>query len=207
MILDETLRDDLERVFRTGARFQEYIAGVSCHESKWAGRYDALALVEGWRAPSTAPRRAGSIKALALSEPWCIDAVMNVPLLQRLAEKVARVDARFASASLNPDLARHFPGRGDRPRVPTLVFFRGCSVEHWSERSRVTDEWFQEFCRRDPMPLLTIVDDRPATSELEAWMARRYEAESAAQGGALWKTTVREWQALLARLESGSRLP
>jgi hypothetical protein len=205
MILDQTLRDDLERLFRTGARFQEYVAGVRCHESRWARRYDALALAEEWTVPSSAPGRAGSIKALALSEPWCIDAVMNVPLLQRLAEKDARVHARIASLSLNPDLGRRFPGRGGRPRVPTLVFFRNDFVEHWSERSRDTEEWFQGFCRRDPIPPLTIVDDRPATSVLEAWMARRYEAETVAQGGALWKSTVREWQGLLARLESEAR--
>jgi hypothetical protein len=202
MILDRTLRDDLERVFRGGSRFQEYAAGVRCHESRWARRYDALIRLEDWTAPSCAPGRAGSIKALALSEPWCIDAVMNVPLLQRLAEVDARVDVRIASLSGNLDLGRRFPGRGSRPRVPTLIFFRGDSVLHWSERSRRTEEWFQEFCRRDPIPPLTIIDDRPATSVLEGWMARRYEAETVAQGGALWKSAVLEWQDLLGRLES-----
>jgi hypothetical protein len=189
-------------VFRTGSRFQEYVAGVSCHHLRWARRCDALLVADGWTVPSATAVRAGSIKALALSEPWCIDAVMNVPLLQRLAEADARLDVRISPLSGNLDLARHFPGREGRARVPTLVFFRGDHVEHWSERSQPTETWFQEFCRRDPMPPLTIIDDRPATSLLEAWMARRYEAETVAQGGTLWKSAVLEWQELLRRLDS-----
>jgi hypothetical protein len=206
VIIGEAQVFELTRLFASAASFVDYLATVPCHSMLWQARLRGLTREQIQASVAAAPIVPQPVSALVFAEPWCIDAVMNVPLLHRLSEVEPRLSVRIAPLSKHP-IADLFPGRGGHPRVPTIVFFRACSaeVEYWSERSRRTNAWFESFVRDYPMPPLCVVDNRPGTPELEAWMELRFARESAAERGGLWRAAVAEWRDSIARLcETGA---
>jgi hypothetical protein len=200
---DTALMADLVQLFDSGQTFDDYVSTVPCHRPLWRARSEELALVDIGADLDQAPLVSAPVSALVFAEPWCIDAVLNVPLLNRVAEVEARLAIRLVSFSKHA-LRSRFTGRGGQPRVPTIVFFETLTarVEYWSERSRRANGWFETFTSERPMPPLLIADDRPATPELDAWMRARFRAESAACGGLLWTATIDEWREILARLQT-----
>jgi hypothetical protein len=198
MRFDASTLNELHRLFNAGSEFLEYLRHVRCHTMLWERRYQATSVGEQWSASPGATSQ--SVSALVFSEEWCIDAVLNVPLLQRVSEVDSALTIRVLRLSDHRDFVRQFPGRGGCPRIPTMVFFSEGRVEYWCERSRRAAIWFETFVQSDPLPSLEIVDGRPATRELEGWMVRRFEHETSAHDGRLWLDTVREWSRLVERV-------
>jgi hypothetical protein len=198
VVLGEAQVSELSQAFASAVSFVDYLATVPCHATLWQTRLRELPPQQIHPRVAAVPQ---PVSALVFAEPWCIDAVMNVPLLHRLSEVEPYLSARIAPLSKHP-IVGLFPGRGGQPRIPTIVFFRpdSAAVEYWSERSRHTNAWFEDFIRDHPMPPLCLVDKRPGTPELEAWMALRFERASAAEQGGLWRATLAEWRDSIARL-------
>jgi hypothetical protein len=200
MRLDSSALNELHRLFNAGSEFLEYLRNVRCHMALWERRYRLTSVGDHWSQSLRATSQ--PVSALVFSEEWCIDAVLNVPLLQHVSEVDSGLTIRILRLSNHRDFVRQFPGRGGSPRIPTIVFFAEERVEYWCERSRRAAIWFETFVQSDPLPSLEIVDGRPATRELESWMIRRFERETGAHDGLLWLDTVREWSRIVERVRS-----
>lgn len=174
---------DVEQAFEAGLAFEAFRAGMRIHAHAFNDLYERLAFVRT-REAGTAPLGDGRI--LILTEEYCIDSVLNVPLVARLAQASPGASLRIASRDAHAGLASRFPGRGGVSRLPTVIFLgqAGQPPRHWSERSRRDHDWMATFLARDPMPDLTLYEGRPAPA-LANWMVRRlasqrpfFEAES-----------------------------
>jgi len=166
---------DVEQVYEHGLRLASYQARMRVHVCAFNDLYERLAFVRGEqiRKPPFA-----ACRILILTEDYCIDSVLNVPLIARLAEASPGAQLRIASRDANAELAGCFPGRGGVSRLPTVIFL-GRSKQvlgYWSERSKRDHEWMTMFLARDPMPEIILDDGRP-TPTLADWMERRLTSQ------------------------------
>jgi hypothetical protein len=138
------------------------------------------------------------MRALVIAEDWCPDCVFNIPVLARIAEASGPACMRIVRRPKYERLADAFPGRGDVSRIPTFIFFDEADsvVGHWSERSARSQQWFDAFTRKDPMPAFEIRDGVPAPG-LMAWMERRIALEREQFVLGAWRDVLAEIRAIL----------
>ena len=166
---------DVEQAYRGGLTFEAYRARMRVHVHAFNDIYERLAFV---REHETGKTPLGSCRILILTEDYCIDSLLNVPLIARLAEVSPGAELRIASRDAHATLARCFPGRGGTSRLPTVIFLRRSMqvFGYWSERSQSDHAWMATFQARDPIPALTLDHGRP-TGALVDWMERRLASQ------------------------------
>src|SRR5579883_2449794 len=165
----------VEQAYRNGLTFEAYRARMRVHVHAFNDLYGRLAFVREHEAGS-APL--GACRILILTEDYCVDSLLNVPLIARLAEASPGAELRIASRDAYARLAGCFPGRGGMNRLPTVIFLhRPMQVlGYWSERSKSDHAWMAAFQARDPVPALTLDNGQP-TGALADWMERRLAAQ------------------------------
>jgi hypothetical protein len=176
---------EIERIYTNALSFAEYYAHVSTHVDAFRDHYQGLAFVtseEEGKSPL------GTSRILVLTEDYCIDSVLNVPLVARLVEASPGAELRLARRHEYPGVAERFPGRGGVSRLPTVIFLDqpGGLPGFWSERSGRDHQWMADFLTRDPMPELKVENGQPAPV-LAEWMARRFAAQRPFFESESWK--------------------
>lgn len=169
------MRHDIVEVHARGMNFDTYRKDLRVHAEIFDSVYRHLEFVlkaEFARAPF------GSSRILVLTEDFCIDSVLNLPLIARLAEASPNAHLSIVRRDGHQALALEFPGRDNVSRVPTVVFIssQGEVQGHWSERSGRDQEWMAAFVARNPIPPITLEDGHP-TPILADWMKRRFDAQ------------------------------
>lgn len=173
-----------------------------------ARRYHAITLTgeeKARLAGLTAPR-----KLLVLTEEWCSDCLMNLPILAKIVEAAPALEVRFFVRKDWPALRAYFNGR-DIYSLPTVQVMDDClvplavwverpqaahkaladwkdahpEVEHTRRRADLTSEQKREMLRKFGESLLT---------EMEGWYAAGLQSE-----------TVREVTELLEALETAQQ--
>jgi len=119
-------------------RFRAHEIEVHLTEQQWRPFYGAT------------PRPAGIV---LLGEDWCPDVQRTLPLLHRLAEK-AGWKLGVLRRDENLEIMAQFPGRGDVPRIPTVLFLdtAGRLLASWTERPRVAQEEIARYQEQIPEP-------------------------------------------------------
>jgi hypothetical protein len=64
-----------------------------------------------------------AINTLVITEDWCGDALANVPVLAKLAERTGKLNLRLFLRDQNLDLADQYLKEGKYRSVPVFVFF------------------------------------------------------------------------------------
>lgn len=167
---------DVEAAYADARSFDAHRSNMRIHGGLFDEHYEQLGFVlatEGGAAPLQ------SLRILVLTEDYCIDSVLNLPLVARLSEASPGSELRIASRDEHSDLAARFPGRGGVSRLPTVIFLGAPQqvLGYWSERSQVDHAWMERFGASDPMPELVLERGRP-TPELAEWMERRMKAQA-----------------------------
>src|SRR5262249_17494186 len=83
-------------LFADGLTFEAYAAELQVHGREFMAHYERLAVIVGelrGRAPRT------DVRALAISEDWCVDNLFNLPILARLSEAGAVASLRIVRRS------------------------------------------------------------------------------------------------------------
>jgi len=193
---------DVETCYAGALTFEKYRAQLRTHVCEFNEHYERLAFVleeERGKAPL------GNSRILILTEEYCIDSVLNVPLIARLVEASPDAAVRITRRDEHLKLAARFPGRGDASRLPTVIFL-GRSRQllgYWSERAECAHRWMETFVAQDPMPELIIEEGQP-TPELGAWMARRFSSQRLIFEAQGWRNVRDELHALANPATSGS---
>lgn len=192
---------EIAQVFEQGLDFGAYHGRMRVHADAFEEIYESLGSIREEVAGS-APLGRGQI--LVLTEDYCIDSVLNLPLARRLAEASPEVELRIASRDSHRELASRFPGRGGVSRLPTVIFLDGSgeALGHWSERSRHDHAWMAEFLARDPMPDFVLEDGIPEPT-VAAWMTRRLAAQRPFFEKVSWRYACAELAAIAARAAAG----
>lgn len=196
---------DVEQAYRGGLAFETYRARMRVHVRAFNDLYERLAFVKEHEA-GQAPL--GDCRILILTEDYCVDSLLNVPLIARLAEASPGAELRITSRDEYAMLARCFPGRGGMSRLPTVIFLRGPMqvLGYWSERSKSDDAWMATFQARDPIPALTLDNGQP-TGALADWMERRLAAQRPFFETQSWRDVRNELHAIASADSLGIHEP
>ena len=128
----------------TGLTLDEYVAGMKMNQSHMTRRLASVQLTSAERSAfARYPRR---MHVLVMTEDWCGDALMNVPIVARIGEALPDADLRVFVRAAAPELNAYYTGRGVT-RIPVISFLRQDFRElgAWVERPRTADirrsEW------------------------------------------------------------------
>ena len=128
----------------TGLTLDEYIAGMKMNQSHMTRRLASVRLSP--EEQDAFGRYAGLLHVLVMTEDWCGDALMNLPIVARIAETLPGADLRVFVRTAAPELNAYYTGRGVT-RIPVVSFLRQDFSElgAWVERPRTADirrsEW------------------------------------------------------------------
>lgn len=135
-----------------------------------------------------------------LTEDWCGDAVVNVPVVVRFAEAVPGTHLRLFIRSQHPDLEAAY-AREEVLSIPTVSFFdaRWREVARWVEHSREARqrkaEWMARYPEAEGWRRSTDPEDEGRWQRL---LARRLVAMIGWYREGLWRATWEEMVSLLA---------
>lgn len=198
------IRNALLTAFRAGSSVPDFIASVRCHKERWANHTSDFEIPHELKGKlADIGSRMSPMKVVVITEDWCPDSVMNVPVLEHTAKAVGNMKVRVVRRADFAQLAKEFPGRDGHSHIPTIVFFdeKG-NCAHWSERCDHDHEWFTNFVAAHPIPALRFVNGIPS-DEVEAWMTARMDAEMPAYLTTFCWDTIAEWMTLLSRFGRG----
>lgn len=190
------MKDQILEAYAGARSFEEYRAQIRIHAQAFNRVYERLRFVldvEARNAPL------GQSALLILTEDFCIDSVLNVPLIARLVEASPEAELRIASRDRYRTLANQCPGRGGVSRLPTVICMdhEGNVNGYWTERSHRDQRWIEAFLAQDPMPDIVLEDGFPVP-ELAEWMDRRLAAQLPFLVSTSW-CSVRDEVATVAR--------
>ncbi len=183
-----------------GLTLEAYLGSMRTHQDSTRRQLAQIALRAEDR---TVFARLNHVRhALVMTEDWCGDSMLNVPILAHIVQAVPGLDLRVFVRSASPELDRYDQSRGIA-RIPVFTFFDAefRELATWVERPRAAHErlaaWYAArpeiaAVRSDPAldPDERRQKLRPLTAGLLAEMESWYD-----QG--LWQATVDEIRQLL----------
>ncbi|MHB1482646.1 MAG: thioredoxin family protein [Bellilinea sp.] len=187
-----------------GLSITELIAGMTVNKEAMQRRHQSIELTgdERARLAGLTTRR----RLLILTEEWCSDCLMNLPILAKLAEDSPNIEVRFFNRKDWPELRAYFNGH-DIYSLPTVQilddFLRPLAV--WVERPQAAHQRLADWKEAHPevehtrrradltseqkREMLKVFNER-LLEEMENWYAQDLQSE-----------TVREVVEILESLE------
>ena len=146
-----------------GLTLDEYVAGMKMLQANMARRLASVQLTPAER--EALARYDGVRHVLVMTEDWCGDAVMNLPIVARIVEALPDADLRVFVRPAAPELNAYYADQGVS-HIPVVSFlqedFRELGV--WVERSRSADARRTEWMAGHPD---LVVSKPPAELTLE----------------------------------------
>jgi len=189
--------------WRAGLTLAEFVERMTTYQDKMQRRLREVALSDADCAELA--RLNQPVHTLVMTEDWCPDSLMNVPILARVVEAAPGMDMRIFIRSRSPDLETYYQAR-DVHCIPVFTFLDADfdEIGTWLERPQAAHErlhaWkaeHPEFEPSHPNPTLTLRERgarrrallQSLPLEMEGWYAEGLQAE-----------TVKELKALLAAM-------
>lgn len=145
----------------------------------------------------------GAAHVLVMTEDWCGDSLMNVPILVRIVETIPGMDLRIFIRHEWEDLRLSYEERNVRT-IPVFTFFdEGFNeIGTWVERPQAAHQWRKEWLARHPERDAIQCDPTLSEEERQSRLreiSRAYQAEMEEQYRLdLQSATVCELAILLA---------
>lgn len=117
--------------------------------------------------------KAKNLRAIVLTEDWCGDAMMNVPILLRLAEKSA-IDVRILLRDENLELMDQYLTNGKSRSIPIFIFIdeQGNEVAKWGPRADEVEQYADES--RQSLPSKDADDYKEKLKEMLVFMTKSF---------------------------------
>ncbi len=133
---------DIAAVYHTGFDFESYLEKLGDDGLKFASRYEKVQLTDNLI--RLLQELDQPLKILALSEPWCPDCVLHVPLLARMATVSNCVQLMVFSRDQQEDLAAYLSQNGKKI-IPVALFMDQDfhEIGRWYERPAVVQSLIQ----------------------------------------------------------------
>jgi hypothetical protein len=148
---------DSER-WREGLSLESFLDGMTTNQELTRRRLQRVELTpddHAFFARFTAP-----MHALVITEDWCGDSVMNLPILARIVEAAPGMDLHIWMRAQSPQLNEYYHARGiTHIPVLTLLDANWSEIGTWVERPRPAHERIREWMAAHP----EIADIREAT--------------------------------------------
>jgi len=188
--------------WRAGLTLAEFVEKMTTYQDEMQRRLREVALPDTDRAELARLNR--PVHALVLTEGWCPDSLMNLPILARVVEAAPGMDMRIFIRSRFPDLEAYYQARDVRC-IPVFTFLDAAfdEIGTWLERPQAAHERLQAWKAEHPEFETSHPDSELSPRErgarlrallqilpleMERWYAEGLQAE-----------TVKELKALLAK--------
>lgn len=191
---------DVLDAFENGIAFPDYHDSMDTLKWHMTEQYQATAIPADVAAAFAAALAAKKVnRLLVLTEDYCPDSVLNLPIARRLEEAIPGLTLRIVYRGMYDDLAERYPAGDGFNHIPTLIFINesGDDVAVWHERPRAAHALQADFVAANPQPPRK-TDTGETNPAFKVWMKNRLEIMKQAYRDSLWQESVREWQALPA---------
>ena len=133
----------LNEWFDKGLTIEQYTNQMSTHKENMKRVLDQYTLPEDQAFFDNLSKR--NLRAIVITEDWCGDAMMNNPVLIKLAEKTS-MDVRFILRDSNLDLMDQYLTNGTARSIPIFVFINeaGEEVGKWGPRAEKVQAFVDE---------------------------------------------------------------
>ena len=176
-------RVELKQWFEKGLTTEEYIAGMNVNQEKMNTIYSQFSLNAEEKQQAQKIKDLG-LKVIVISEDWCGDAMLNNPVLLRIAEE-SNIDVRFVLRDQNLELIDQYLTNGTSRSIPIFIFIdeNGTEKTVWGPRAPklqdlVTSEVSKLPSQDDP-------DFKDKQMALYKQLGERYQVEEG-----LWHTVA-----------------
>ena len=190
----------IQTIFDRSIPIDEYLAQEQVNRTWFARVSDGIHRVADDPANAIFP---ADVRLLILSEPYCGDCVLNLPLIAALGATSGSSAIRVASRDAYPEIAARFPGRNGASRLPTVIFLDPSwnALGHWSERSAKDHAWMANFIDHDPLLTIELDNGHPAGA-FASWLERRLSSQLPIFLNENWKAVRDELVAVAAVREA-----
>ena len=136
--------------FDKGMTFGEYVDSMSVNKEQLQSIYNEVSIPEE-TVQNLSSLKDKNWKVVALTADWCGDALLNVPVIQKMAE-IANIDTRFLIRDENLELMDQYLTNGKSRSIPIFIFMdtEGNEVKVWGPRSEQVEGLVSEMKKDFP---------------------------------------------------------
>ncbi|WP_059172732.1 thioredoxin family protein [Bacillus sp. FJAT-27445] len=126
---------DLNSWFEKAMRVEDYIDSMKTHKEGMLEIYEEFDLSEP-QISSLEEVKGKQLRVIGLTEDWCGDAMLNNPILLKIAE-AADMEVRFLLRDSNLELMDQYLTNGTSRAIPIYIFIDSEGKEHavWGPRA------------------------------------------------------------------------
>lgn len=134
---------NLNQWYEKAMSTDEYIESMDKHKENLLHIYDHFTLPENETFIQALKGR--NLRAIVLTEDWCGDAMLNIPILLRLAE-AADINVRMLLRDQNLELMDEYLTNGKSRSIPIFIFIdeNGNEVAKWGPRAEKIQQFTDE---------------------------------------------------------------
>ncbi|WP_062106183.1 thioredoxin family protein [Bacillus niameyensis] len=167
---------NLEQWFQKGIPAQEYIRSMQNHQES------TMKILEQFQVPSKdeaffSVLRQENLRVIVITEDWCGDAMLNVPILLKLAEE-AGIEVRMILRDQNLELIDQYLTNGKSRAIPIFVFIdqEGQERAVWGPRAESIQTYVDGM--RAQLPPKEDEQFEEQQKEMYAKMMEKYTADN-----------------------------
>lgn len=117
--------------------------------------------------------QAKKLRAIVLTEDWCGDAMLNVPILLKIAEK-GNIDVRMLLRDENLELMDQYLTNGKARSIPIFIFIdeNGKEVAKWGPRAKRIQKFVDKS--RTALPPKDAEDHKEKAKEMYMFIGKTF---------------------------------
>lgn len=140
----------LNEWFEKGIPAKEFVETMKVNKESLQSVYEQFAVSEEDRAFFQGVKEK-ELRAIVITEDWCGDAMMNVPILLNIAQ-AANIDTRMILRDQNLELMDQYLTNGTARSIPIFVFIDNQGEEKavWGPRAPKVQEFVMEMRKNLP---------------------------------------------------------
>lgn len=161
----------LDQWFEKAMTADEYI------EAMTQNKEDLLHIYDNFETPEDEAffesLRGKNLRAIVLTEDWCGDAMLNIPILLKLADK-GNIDVRMLLRDENLELMDQYLTNGKSRAIPIFIFIdeNGKEVAKWGPRAEVIQQFVTES--RETLPPAEAEDHKEKAKEMYMFISKSF---------------------------------
>ncbi|RBP88467.1 thiol-disulfide isomerase/thioredoxin [Cytobacillus firmus] len=162
--------------FQKGLSLQEYLGGMKVNKDEMMGIYDRFSLSDKEKARLEEFKDTG-LKVIVLTEDWCGDAMLNNPILLKIAEE-SGMEVRFILRDENLELMDQYLTNGTSRAIPIYIFIdkEGKEKAVWGPRAKQVQEMVDEG--RSKLPAQYAEDFKDKQMSMYRRLTASYQEDS-----------------------------
>ncbi|MFK9092057.1 thioredoxin family protein [Bacillus salipaludis] len=174
---------DLNAWFQKGLTAEEYIHSMTQNKEEMLSIYERFSLSAEDKSKLEA-LRTQRLRGIVLTEDWCGDALLNNPILMRVAE-AAGMELRFVLRDQNLELMDQYLTNGTSRAIPIYIFLNeeGSEVAVWGPRAAEMQALVIE--RRAALPEKDAEDFQEKQMDIYKQLREQYQKDTA-----IWQTVA-----------------